>query len=66
MKVRVNGEDRDLPEAVNLREYVVSLRVNLNSIAVAVNGEVTPRDRLGEIKLVEGDRVEIVRAVGGG
>ena len=66
MRVRVNGEDRDLPESVNLREYVVSLGVNMASIAVAVNGEVVKRDDLASGELAEGDAVEIVRAVGGG
>ena len=66
MRVRVNGEDRELPESVNLREYVSSLGVNMASIAVAVNGEVVKRDDLPSVELVEGDSVEIVRAVGGG
>ena len=66
MKVRVNGKDRDLPDSVNLREYVVSLGVNMATIAVAVNGEVVKRDDLSSVELAEGDAVEIVRAVGGG
>jgi sulfur carrier protein len=66
MRVRVNGKDRDLPESTNLREYVVSLGVNMTTIAVAVNGEVVKRDRLAFVELAEGNTVEIVRAVGGG
>ncbi len=66
MRVRVNGKDRDLPESVNLHEYVVSLGVNMAAIAVAVNGEVVKRVDLASVELAEGDTVEIVRAVGGG
>ena len=66
MRVRVNGKDRDLPESVNLREYVASLGVNMAAIAVAVNGEVVKRVDLASVELAEGDTVEIVRAVGGG
>ena len=66
MRVRVNGKDRDLPQSINLREYVVSLGVNMSAIAVAVNGEVVKRDKLASVELAEGDAVEIVRAVGGG
>ena len=66
MRVRVNGKDRDLPESTNLREYVVTLGVNMTTIAVAVNGEVVKRDRLAFVELAEGNTVEIVRAVGGG
>jgi sulfur carrier protein len=66
MRVRVNGKDRDLPDSVNLREYVASLGVNMAAIAVAVNGEVVKRDSLASVELAEGDTVEVVRAVGGG
>ena len=66
MRVRVNGTDRELPERANLHEYVVSLGVNMATIAVAVNGEVVKRDSLASVELAEGDTVEIVRAVGGG
>ena len=58
MRVRVNGKDRDLPESTNLREYVVSLGVNMTTIAVAVNGEVVKRDRLAFVELAEGNTVE--------
>ncbi len=66
MRVRVNGEDRDLPQAITLSDYVASLGVNMASIAVAVNGEVVKRDDMPSVELAEGDTVEIVRAVGGG
>ena len=66
MRVRVNGRERELPQSVNLREYVVSLGVNIATIAVAVNGEVVKRDSLASVELADGDAVEIVRAVGGG
>ena len=35
-------------------------------VAVAVDGEVVPGGRLGETALREGQRVEIVEAIGGG
>ena len=66
MRVRVNGKYRDLPGPANLRDYVVSLGVNMSTIAVAVNGEVVKRDDLAAVELSDGDTVEIVRAVGGG
>ncbi len=35
-------------------------------VAVERNGEIVPRSRHGEVHLAEGDRLEIVVAVGGG
>ena len=62
----INGKENQLEGPTDLVSYLESLNVNLKSIAVAHNGEVVPRDDLGDITLEDGDRLEIVRAVGGG
>ncbi len=64
--VIVNGKERQLEGPTNLQEYVESLGVNVNHIAVAHNGNVLRRDEIPSVTLEEGDRLEIVRAVGGG
>lgn len=64
--VKINGQDKTVAESTTLREYVDSLGVDLQHIAVAHNGTVLRRDELPQVVLSEGDRVEIVRAVGGG
>ncbi len=64
--VIVNGKERRLEGPTNLQEYVESLGVNVNHIAVAHNGNVLRRDEMPSVTLEEGDRLEIVRAVGGG
>ena len=64
--VRINGEERHLAESTTLQDYVDSLGVDLDHIAVAHNGVVLRRKELSSVTLSEGDRVEIVRAVGGG
>ena len=64
--VSVNGKERKLAGPIDLLSYVTSLGVNLRLIAVAHNGTVLRRDELSDVRLSEGDQVEIVRAVGGG
>lgn len=66
MRVRVNGEEREIPAAVTLRALVESLGFRPEAVAVAVGGQVVPRARLAERPVAEGDTVEIIRAVGGG
>jgi len=53
MKITVNG--REMEVAVK-REYT----------AVAVNREITPKATYASVVLRDGDRVEIVRPMGGG
>lgn len=62
----VNGKPRELEDSVDLATYLASLGVNLKHVAVGYNGEVIKKERYPQVKLQEGDVLEIVRPVGGG
>ena len=65
--IRVNGSPRvlDRPDAT-LADLVRSLALEGKRIAVERNGEIVPRSRYAQTILSDGDRLEIVGAVGGG
>jgi sulfur carrier protein len=65
MRIRVNGEEQELPTATDVRALVQRSGAPAEGVAVAVNGEVVTRSAWDRV-LVEGDRVELIRAVGGG
>jgi sulfur carrier protein len=62
----VNGEPRTLPEACTVWELLARLDLGGRRVAVAVNRDVVPRSAFASRRLVPGDRVEILEAVGGG
>ena len=62
----LNGKPHDINGQTTLMSLLASLNINPKQVAVAVNGEVVPRDTWADAKVAEGDTVEIVRAVGGG
>lgn len=66
MRIRVNGQEEDLDEGTDLSALLARLGLRVDAVAVALNAEVVPRSRLSATPLRPGDRVEIVRAVGGG
>ena len=66
IKLLINGKEETLDEPTSLVEYLDSLNVNRRFIAVANNGIVVRRSELDTVTLKDGDRLEIVRAVGGG
>ena len=66
MKIMINGETRLIDTALTVAELVALLGYTGKRIAVERNGEIVPRGRHGEVSLAEGDRLEIVVAVGGG
>ena len=62
----VNGKRRELEGETDLVGVLSALEVDARGVAVARNGEVVPRDRYAEVRLRDGDVLEIVRMVGGG
>ncbi len=66
INVKVNGEEREIEEATTISKLIEVLEVNPKGIAVEVNSEIVPRRTHGEAKIKDGDKIEIVRMVGGG
>ena len=66
MKLNVSGVLQDFEHVSNVETLVKQLDTDPAGIAVAVNDRVVRRSLWTEHKLLEGDRVEIVRAVQGG
>lgn len=66
MKVHVNGETREVAAGTTLAALVQSLELGPVGYAVELNAEVVRKARHPEVRLAEGDRVEVVTFVGGG
>jgi sulfur carrier protein len=64
--ITVNGNAMDVEPGLTVDGLLTLLNVKREYTAVAVNREVTPKSDYGTVKLSEGDRVEIVRPMGGG
>ena len=65
MKLTVNGEIREISSG-NVSGLLKELDISGTHVAVAVNLQVIPRSGHESTQLNEGDKVEIVHAVGGG
>lgn len=66
MNVTVNGKPMDLPEGLTIEDLLVRLEIPRQFTAVALNREITPKATYAAAVLREGDKVEIVRPMGGG
>jgi sulfur carrier protein len=66
LQIRVNGEPHALGAGACLADLIEALGLAGRRLAVAVNREVVPRAQYRARRLAEGDRVEILEAVGGG
>jgi sulfur carrier protein len=66
MEITINGEPRQFPSPLTVAALVEALGYGGKRIAIERNGEIVPRGRHAEVALADGDRLEIVVAVGGG
>jgi sulfur carrier protein len=66
MRITINGQSRTVAEALTLGQLVAELDLGGKRIAVERNGEVVPKSRHADTVVGDGDRFEIIVAVGGG
>ena len=66
IQVTVNGAAHRFEDAVDIAGLIERLELAGRKIAVERNGEIVPRSAHRSTLLANGDRVEIVVAVGGG
>ena len=66
MVVVINGEEREVPEAITVAGLLDFLGVPRERVAVEVNLAVVRRADHGHHVLAAGDQVEVVAFVGGG
>ena len=64
--IELNGESRDVRDGDCVQDLIDALSLTNQALAVAINREVVPRARWREHRFAAGDKVDLVRAIGGG
>lgn len=65
MRVTVNGELRSLPGSTTVEELLDREQAG-SRLAIELNRQVVPRSEWSGRILADGDRIEIIHAIGGG
>lgn len=66
LEISVNGEEQKVSAGTTLAKLLETRQLSGKRLAIEVNEEIVPRSHLNEYQLQQGDRVEIVQAIGGG
>ncbi len=66
IEVQINGVVQQLPAGTPLAELLAHLQLLDRRLAIECNLEVVPRSQFAARCLQDGDRLEIVHAIGGG
>jgi sulfur carrier protein len=65
-RITLNGTPREFPAPLTFAQLLDELELAGKRLAVERNGEIVPRSSFGQSRLADGDRIEVVIAVGGG
>lgn len=66
MQVQVNGDGLELPTEATIADLIEHMALTGKRLAVEVNEDIVPRSQHPEFRLNDGDRIEVVHAIGGG
>ena len=66
MKVTVNGREKIFDDKMTLNELIDKLSLDVTGMIVERNLEVVSRSEYGKTTIADGDKIELIRLVGGG
>ena len=66
MKIKVNGDPREIPEGLTVAALLQHLGMSEGRVAIERNLDILPRARWSETQVQPNDSFEIVHFVGGG
>jgi sulfur carrier protein len=66
LTITINGQSATQPEGAHVNAIIDQMQLVGKRFAVERNGEIVPKSRLADMLIQDGDKFEIVIAVGGG
>ena len=66
MEILLNGTSRELAPGLTLTQLLDTLELAGRRVAIELNGQVVPASEHARRTLAQGDRVELISAIGGG
>jgi sulfur carrier protein len=66
LELKLNGEQRELPDGLNALELLEHLGLKRETVVVERNESIIPRSELEQVELAPGDVVEIIQMIAGG
>jgi len=66
MEITINGQKKELACGLTLKMLLAELGYANKKVAIEVNQKIISRSQLNNRLVVDGDRIEIIQAIGGG
>lgn len=67
MKISLNNDIHEVAENISVANFLIHLKIDASrGFALAVNNSVVPRDKWQEHKLIQNDKILLIKASQGG
>ena len=66
LRIFLNGVQQEVPETISVTDLLVENGYAQRRVAVEINQEIVPKSAHSQRQLCDGDRIEVVHAIGGG
>jgi len=66
LKLKVNGTEMEVKDEITVNELMEQLKLNPSYTVAEINGRILSRAGYSATVLEDGDKVELIRFVGGG
>ena len=66
MNIIINGEPHTFADGLSANKLIDELKLGGKRLAMEVNGDILPKSAYSNHEFKDGDKVEIIHAVGGG
>ncbi|MDD5134402.1 MAG: sulfur carrier protein ThiS [Phycisphaerae bacterium] len=68
MVLKINGEDKEFAGVLpaTMKELLGVLKVDEATVVAEIDGQIIRKDNFGGTKLTAGQKIELIRLVGGG
>jgi len=66
ISVFINGAPKTFDYPISVADLITSMQLTGKRIAIECNNEIVPRSQFAQHLLADGDKLEVVVAVGGG
>jgi sulfur carrier protein len=66
IEIELNGSAHQLNGTENVEDLIATLSLTGKAVAVAINRQIVPRNQWTQRQFSAADKVDVVRAIGGG
>ena len=66
MNIILNNESDEVHDGITIKELLDDKKIKTKYIAIEINKKIIPKSSYYKYELKEGDKIEIITAIGGG